>query len=787
MARSFTFNGKTRLTPGAISRVTTNSLTGSGGTNGIVSLIGEADGGTPGEVLTFDDPDEAIEHFGSGPLADAARIVFDPSADPRVPGGAFRILCYKVNAATQASTTLPSEQVLLGTTLDGDCTSTVLNWTGAPVLAVDSRIGSWVMVNGEKRRIVSNTADSITVSQAFSTTPALNDNFYVLSNALEITSIDYGAHTNLIRAEVEPGDGDNTSVVTISYDESTEQSGDLGGNAVLEVMYLGGPVPDQGDTGPAAQDVVVTAATTSTVSATFVDAPEPNQYDGYVIEFESGLRRLIASHNTSTSAVFTLDGDTPLTAGEAVAVVGETMTIRAVTAATASIVGSGGVATGFETAITMEPVSVADDLDLDFLPDETLAAFITRVNAGGKYLLAAGEGINANTTLMKEMDFGTRATAVDVRFDHTIEYDDRGTFRADLQAVVDWINDNSSIVTCERHAVEGSELPAYTGGSASIVDDVATYLIGGTRGSSTNSDWQDGFDALLEVRHQHCAPLISYDLADDGLGSTATFASVAAQAASFADAANSGMNAGAGELGVYLGMDGTKTELLALTNVTNNPNVHVTGQKMTVLDPTGTLAEKPEWSAAANAAGMRAGMPDVGESLTFKKAKCVGISNDPSWRTKSDTDRNALVEGGVMFLEAAPNGGFRWVRDLTSYISDDDNNNYIDGAVRDATRYITYDLRSSVEERFTGEARAATVSSIRSFVSEKLDIYYKAGILVDSNDPEDPNSTTVIPGWRRLKVSIVGNTANIKAEVFVINSVVFEGIDISVQVPQLVG
>lgn len=788
MARSFTFNGKTRFTPGAISRTTPKSLpAGSLAANGIISLIGEADGGAPGEVVSFDDPNEAVEYFRSGPLADAAKIAFDPSADPRVPGGASRINCYKVNQATQSGTILPTAVALHTGTVDAGSTTAVVEWTGSPVLVADSVVGMWLSSAGEKRRIVSNTSSTATVSPAFSTVPVTAASFTILSAAVELTSVDYGTHTNQISAEIEAGTATNSTVVTISDGVTTQQSPDLGGTPVLEMMYVGGAIAVQGATStPASAEV--TAATTTTISATFATAPTAGQYDDMIVELSDGTRRLIASHTAATSVVLTLDASTPLTAAEATAAVGQTLTIRAVTAATATVVGSAGVATGLTTSITQSPVSALDDLSLTFAVNETLSDFVTRVNAGGKYLLEVPDGVNADTFLMKELDFGTRATAVDIRFDHTVDYDDKGTFRADLQAVVDWINDNSVLATAERVGLsDGAELPAVTGGVVATVRDQATYFIGGTRGTSTNSDWQTGFDALLEIRAQACVPLISYDLVDDGYGSTATLASVAAQLASFVDSANSGMSTGAGELAGYVGKDGTLDELLALSSSTNNVNVHVTGQKFTVLDPTGSLVEKPEWSSAVNAAGMRGGLSDVGESLTFKKAKCAGISNDASWSTRSPTDRNALTRGGVMFAEEAPNGGFRWVRDITSYIGDDTTINYIEGSVRDATRYVTYDLRTGVENRFTGEARAATVASIREYVAAKLGQYYKAGILVDSNDPEDPNSTDIIPGWRRLKVSLNGNEATIKVEIFVINAITFEGVDIYVQVPQING
>ncbi len=787
MARSFTFNGQTRLTPGAISRVTAVGLTPAGlSTNGIIGLIGEADGGTPGEVVIVDDPVAGLEAFRSGPLADAIKIAFDPSADPRIPGGAFRCVCYKTNQGTQSSTILPTAVANATGAAIGGSTAAVIDWSGSPVLTTNSMVGMWMTIGSESRRIVSNAAAQATVSPPFSTAPPATTSFSIMKAGMEVTSRDYGTHTNAISVEVEAGVGTGTSVITVSDGTRTQQSPDLGGKIFLEAIYTGGPVPLQGVAGASASGLTVTAATTTTVDATFSTAPTASQYVGYIIEFSGGIRRRILSHTAATNCVITLHGTTPLSAAEAVDVVGQTFTIRAVTAATASITGSAGVATGFTTTVTMVPVSALDNLSLTFAEGETLRQFVTRVNATSSYLLEVPDGINQDTTLMASFDFGTRATAVDVRYDHEVSYQDQGTFLRDLQAAVDWINDNSELISAERGAIGGGQMPAVTGGVTATLRDEAVYLVSGTRGTSTNTNFQNGFDEMLLNRVNHVVPLISYDLADDGYGSTATFASVAAQAASFVDEANSGS---ANECGVYLGMDGTETQLHAQAASLNNPNVQLTGQKFTILDTTNSLVEKPEWSSAVNAAGMRAGAADVGEPLTFKKCKTTALSNDSSWSTKDKTDRNGMIESGILFAETAPNGGFRWVRDITTYLTDD-NIVYLEGSTRDACRYLVYNLRTAIEEKFTGERAGAerspaTVPSIREFVSNFLTQYWKAGILVSSNDPENPESTTVIPGWRRLKVSISGNVANIKAEVFVVTGLVFEGLDIYVQVPQL--
>jgi hypothetical protein len=374
---------------------------------------------------------------------------------------------------------------------------------------------------------------------------------------------------------------------------------------------------------------------------------------------------------------------------------------------------------------------------------------------------------------------------VNVRFDEAINPNTTGHFRQDLDDLVEYFNNFSTYVTAERatdSGDEGSELPLNTDFTGiSGLDSIS--LVGGARGTSTNSTWQTAFDTMLDERVQHIVPLIAYDLVNDGFGSTATFDSVAAQLRSHVQQAR---GAAQSERGGYLGMDGTRTEILAQAALMNDTDLQLFPQKFTVLNVDGSLTEQPEWSAAVTAAGMRSGAPEIGTALTFKLAKTTDLSQDSSWSPKSLTDKNQLILGGVMFAEPAPTGGFRWVRDLTTHLLDD-NIALIEGQMRDAVRFVAYDLRTFIERRFTGvKAIPATVASIKESTAAQLRTYLNANILTESRDPENPNSTTIIPGFRRLRVSVEGNVASIKVEIFVAASITFELISIFLQLPVLV-
>ena len=112
MASTIYFNGRTTATPGAYSQVDASGLAKIGlGASGIVACIGEAEGGEPSSVIGVTNPGRIYDTFRSGDLLEAGAILFDPSFDPDIPGGAQEIKFVKVNPATQSSKTFQKSGV----------------------------------------------------------------------------------------------------------------------------------------------------------------------------------------------------------------------------------------------------------------------------------------------------------------------------------------------------------------------------------------------------------------------------------------------------------------------------------------------------------------------------------------------------------------------------------------------------------------------------------------------------------------------------------------------------
>jgi hypothetical protein len=327
-------------------------------------------------------------------------------------------------------------------------------------------------------------------------------------------------------------------------------------------------------------------------------------------------------------------------------------------------------------------------------------------------------------------------------------------------------------------------LPAVTGGVYGTVGDATVPLTGGARGTSANSDWQTGLDALLEQRASQIVLLATQDGADDGYGSTYTIAALWAQFAAHIRSANGQYK---NERGGYapraLGSSASAADVAELPAVFNSRDVQVTNEEWQILDVNGSLITTA-WAPAVAAAGMRANA--LGESLTRKLPRVT--SRNSSWDlTRSAI--NTLLQAGVLFTEVTPAGIVRWCRDITTYTNDDLETS-IDGQTRDVVRFIAYDLRTFIEDTFTGQrvrngrdGRPPTIASIRDMAGARLGSYVDQDILINSLDPED--TSKVVPGFDRLRVTLSGSVLALSVRIFPTTAITFETLDITTEIPLL--
>jgi hypothetical protein len=670
--------------------------------------------------------------------------------------GTFSFATVTTVPAAQTYLVFEAEVELVDVVTTGSSTTDIILLDA--VLVVDEQAGRWVFGQGAGasylRQIVSNTVDTLTVSPALPAAPVEGEYVEILANSVDLTSKDWGEHTNSITVDVATGTAAGSKVVTVVFEGDEEVSPDVGGKVQLKVLYKGG-TEDIGDTALITPLVPNTASSIELTSAGLT----PAAHEGTQV-LVNGEYTVITAN---TASVLTLDP--PLSAAPAG---GDAVSIRTVTAGELEIQGAAGNATGFTATVTP-----TDDLSVTFVADQTLKQLLDTINANANYEAVAGQGINPASILVADLDFGPE-TAASVLVDTDLAVE--GATR-NVMAVVDYLNDFSVYVKAVRTASTGS-LVSGCCPPADIFEPV--YLTGGARGESTNAFFQAGLDELLKVRCNSVVPLIDEDFVPVVLPAVATVASVAAQLADHVATARGVGQDKAGERGGFQGFQGTKTEIIAQANSLNDQDIALLAQRPTVLNALGSLEEFGPRMLAVMAASMRSGVKEVAEPLTHKLIRSSGLTQDASWDPADLTDANEMIINGVLFAERIDGVGTRWVRDLTTWVADD-NLAFSEGSIRDAVRFVAFGLRTTLVERFTGKKAApSTIANVKDAAATYLELTRQDDIIVDSTDP---TTGETVKAYHNLKVTSSGDTVRINVGIFPVPGINFQLNDIFLQLP----
>lgn len=655
----------------------------------------------------------------------------------------------------------------------GSSTTTVLAIEGSELsFTDDEHDGRWAYIVDaadtsvaylRKITATDGTADTITITPALPSVPEDGSYLEVLPNAVDLESVDWGSHTNGIEVEPQEGSTPDLRQVSVLFEGEEEASSDLGGTVYMHLLYRG-----------AGSDTTDTVDATADSTATTIELTT----GGLTAGDEVGKQVLINGEYTTITANDT-DQLTVSPALSAAPSSGDDVVITTLTDSKMEVSGSSGKATGLSTTL----VGVTgDDLAIQFQEGQTVRQLVNDINSNPNYLATIPTGVNPDTALVADFDFGPDT---EVTIHNSFDLDKTAGLKQDLKAVVDYFNEFSDLVEATRATDDGS---AVAGCCKIAAFDPAVVLgaedpfnlTGGSRGTSSNSSFQDAFDALLKVRANHVVPLIDQDLENEGHGSTATVASVAAQLVDHVSIARGTAQNTAGERGGYIGFRGTKDEIIDQANAINDFDVHMVAQNPTVLDATGTLREFGPRILATMAASMRAGVPEVGEPLTFKFLRVSSLTQDNSWDPSELTDANQFIQNGILFAETIDGKGTRWVRDLTTHVKDD-NLAFVEGSVRDAVRFIAFNLREVLVDRFTGKKAApATITNIRDAAVAFLELARQDNIIVDSTDP---TTGSTIRAWHNLKVFSSGDVVTLNVGIFPVPGINFQLNELFLQLP----
>ena len=333
----------------------------------------------------------------------------------------------------------------------------------------------------------------------------------------------------------------------------------------------------------------------------------------------------------------------------------------------------------------------ADTLSID-LSAVTLGELVAQINANANYTCTSTYFNRANIVADTLIDF---YLSIDAMTTPLVLYDT-------VHALAAEINANDTLCTAAVSSNIEHQL---------TVNTAAEYFSGGTRGTSANTNFQDGFDALKAHRVNIVIPLLS---ADQVVGS-ATIGSVNAQLD--AHCALMASTLGKSERNGYASIDGTKTVAKAAAQALNSRHVSMTSQQITALNELGSLEVMPEYVFACMCAGIQAGTP-VGEPITYKSLRISDLTTDSTWDPLIDYDE--MIEAGVTFAEPMDAGGFRVVCGNTTY-SQDSNIVYNRISINEAGNFVAYELRAHLEGLFTGtKARTGSATAIKNAVVQKL-------------------------------------------------------------------
>jgi hypothetical protein len=745
VSTSIFFNGRVISIPGSYSEVDASGLESVGlGANGIVAVLGTAEGGVPvaaitetKDIIRLNKPEKVRKAFRSGQLREVGDMLFGPAKDSSIQGGAVEVVMMKTNPALQSTGTLLKSGVA----------------------------------------------------------------------QIDLTSRDYGAFTEQVNVELQTGTTKGKKL-TIRFEDVIETVDDLGGDSLATLQYSGGATGYNTSTMSvnAAGDITVTATRAGTGQDTFIDAAHTGGPAEVLSASAGDVGQLVTVFGlvggVATKTTVALNGTTPVALGSfdaskllGVHITGATtagvVTVRTVSGPTVVFtvpagnttegvivcdhcyvnkagvslaldaagvvdvllfgrnVASGALAEVVATAGASPVPSVATSYYfLDFIVvGEVPAARTLTVTAEAAKSLAS-----VQKTLLKARDyFNAKSVVVSGPFTRgfiftlltgstslspalldqvsavNIKDPAAGSFTADLNAIVAWINQNSVIISAAENAL-----------ATGVPDNTASplFLSGGSEGVATFSDYQNALNLLKRIRVNSVVDLS---------GDPAVAAALDAHCAYMGGIGRSERDGFVGLLNAAMDDVPSKTEVKAQIVDINSRHVRVTAQAIERFNSDGEKAEFLPPFFAAVLAGAQAGSP-VGTSLTFKSMNVLSLRQHSSWNPTDDAEE--MITAGLCFAEEIEGVGRRVVRNVTTHLSSN-NIAFTEGSVNEAVNYAVYNFRTRLEYAVGRRGFAGTVNATRGIAIGAL------GLLVDS---------LVITGYRSLDLELLVDVLDVSVE-----------------------
>lgn len=742
---SLFFDGKLIFKPGSYSIVDASGLATQGlGSSGIVALLGTADGGKPSSIMTESSeflrvtrPGKETELFRSGDLYEAIPMLFQPANDTDIPGGAQLVIPMKVNNDTQSTVTFTngSGDSLIVTSADyGAFTNQIsveissgTNQGKQIVVTLEDVIQSGDDIGGdayftciylpssgapgrgwEVMTMIALSGGQIRANGSF-------DNVGIIA-----TNGAVGAYT-----AVSANAGDTTQTLTVYglvSTVATRRQVTLNGTTPValgsfDVNGIKGAILSA----VAAGNVIIQDSAGSPVTVVTITA---GNVAGCAIKcssfFVNGALTQVADASTSANVWYV-----GRSAGGAVSI--DRLALNGTTPVTSTVT----------TFVSLEAIVLGEVANARTVTITGKALQTTP--ATQDTLQKVADYINARQVAASPDPFGftftittTRTTfdvsLLDISTAQNIFSPTTGSFKADLNELVEFINTSTDLITAEA-ATNAVGVPSNTIG--------ATFLSGGSDVAATFNDWQYALNLLKKIRVNTIVPLTA---------DPAVHAAVKAHCAYMCGIGRSERDAVLGVLDEDQDDLASKTEIQSQIINLNTRHCRVVAQSIDFFDHAGNNTTFDPQFHACLVAGAQAGS-SVGTPLTFKFVNCNDFHQDSSWNAVDDAEE--LIQSGLMFMEEVDGIGRRWVRNITTHLSSS-NIAFTEASVNQAVNFAVFTFRTAMEVSVGKKGFAGTINAAKGVATNTL------GLLVDAE---------ILTQYRALNIDLILDVLEVSAEI----------------------
>lgn len=758
MATSIFYQGRRTSRPGSFVIVDPTGLEQANiASNGVVALVGDAEGGRPASTMSgpsdfirLNSPAQVRTAFRSGDLREAAAMTFEPSSDVDIPGGAAQIVAMKTNQSTQS----------VGNLTAGG--SNVITVTSRDYGAFTEQISLEVQTASSgltgKLLTVSFGTNDPEVVDGIGGDPVVNLSYVTSSDSWDTVTVNTLA-SGAIQA---------TGTVSFSGLDSHLSKSWVSGDAATITAAAG----DAGKSITLYGDVAGTMTTERLVLAAGANTSTTLWTDLYgAILSEPAAASLTVADDIGTALTFSIGQDVRGgVRADAFFVNDSVFNVQIDSTSTADVhlFGQTSVGVSARESITM-PGTSGTDVSTTITPRKIEFIGLTEVAAADTVTISgtvaqtsptvqstlriASDYFNSRSEVRGGVTYGFSWTTVGPNLDQPVAQLDELTglvagnhpttglsadLTADVFAIINYLNNNSQLVSAALASGATKTAPDNT--------PIPVFLSGGVEGSSSVADFQAALDLLRLDRSINTIVCLT--------GNSAVHAYLRDHCEFMAGRGRAERDAIVGlvavdDSGVPTADPGvlpTQAAALAQAQAINSRHVRCVAQSIDRFNTAGVRSTFEPWFGAALAAGMQAGSA-VGVSLTYKFVNVLDFSQNTGWNPTDNGED--LISGGIMFMENVQGQGIRWVRNITSYVQDN-NLAFTEASVNEAVNFANRTIREAVEFAVGRRGFAGTLNAVKGIALNNL------GLLIDEG---------IITAFRSLSLELNGDVLDISVEI----------------------